>query len=88
MTLADSVILPFNVTHYGVNLKEYNTRIKKSFEDDFKNINASEEISESFHCAYSLYFTFTDYLITVSLKKVIAEMKLIFKKQEPYKHLL
>lgn len=73
MTLADSVILPFNVTHYGVNLKEYNTRIKKSFEDDFKNISASEELSESFHCAYLLYFTITDYLITVSLKKVIAE---------------
>ena len=88
MTLADSVILPFNVTHYGVNLKEYNTRIKKSFEDDFKNISASEELSESFHCAYLLYFTITDYLTTVSLKKVIAEMKLIFKKQEPYTQLL
>lgn len=48
MALADSVILPFNVTHYGVTLKEYTTRIKSKFADDFDKNNASQELGESF----------------------------------------
>lgn len=44
MVLADSVILPFNVTHYGVNMKIFNTKIKTKFEGDFKNYSASEEL--------------------------------------------
>lgn len=45
MALADSVILPFNVTHYGVTLKEYTTRIKSKFADDFDKNNASQELA-------------------------------------------
>lgn len=44
MTLADAVILPFNVTHYSVNLKEYTVRIKNNFEKDFTKHNASKEL--------------------------------------------
>ncbi|XP_068744539.1 glutamate carboxypeptidase 2-like [Montipora capricornis] len=44
MTLADAVILPFNVTHYSVNLKEYTVRIKNKFEKDFTENNASKEL--------------------------------------------
>ena len=51
MTLADSVILPFNVTHYGVNLKEYNKRIKSKFAEDFNNHNVTKELGESFKFA-------------------------------------
>lgn len=46
MVLADSVILPFNVTHYGVNMKIFSTQIKTKFEDDFKSYSASEELSK------------------------------------------
>lgn len=46
MTLADAVILPFNVTHYGVNIKEYTKRIKIKFVDDFQKNNASQELSK------------------------------------------
>jgi len=45
MTFADAVILPLNVTHYGVNLREYTLRIKSSFTEDFANHNASNELN-------------------------------------------
>ena len=44
MTLADDDILPFNVTHYGVNMKEYNRRIRKDFGSDFSKFNATKEL--------------------------------------------
>lgn len=44
MTLADSVILPFNVTHYGDNLKVFNAGIKKKFADDFKNYTMEKDL--------------------------------------------
>ena len=46
MTFADAVILPLNVTHYGVTLREYTLRIKSSFPKDFANHNASNELSK------------------------------------------
>lgn len=51
MTLADTVILPFNVTHYGDNMKVFNTKIMEDFKDDFKNYTVQNELgmSESFH---------------------------------------
>lgn len=45
MTFADAVILPLNVTHYGVNLREYTLHIKSSFVEDFANHNASNELN-------------------------------------------
>lgn len=56
MVLADSVILPFNVTHYGVNMKIYNSNIKKTFEEDFKKYNAREDLSK---LSFSLIITST-----------------------------
>ena len=44
MVLADSVILPFNVTHYGVNMKYYNKHIKNKFKDDFANYTADKDL--------------------------------------------
>ena len=49
MTLADAVILPFNVTHYGVNIKEYTKGIKKKFAVDFQKSNASQELGKLCH---------------------------------------
>lgn len=49
MTLADALILPFNVTHYGVNIKEYTKHIKIKFADDFQKNNASQELGELCH---------------------------------------
>ena len=49
MTLADAVILPFNVTHYGVNINEYTKRIKIKFADDFQKNNASQELGKLCH---------------------------------------
>ena len=51
MTLADAVILPFNVTHYGDNMKVFNTKIMEDFKDDFKNYSVQNELgmSKSFH---------------------------------------
>ena len=46
MTLADAVILPLNVTHYGVNLREYTLDIKNSFAEDFANHSASNDLSK------------------------------------------
>lgn len=46
MTLADAVILPLNVTHYGVNLREYTLRITSRFAEDFANHSASHELSK------------------------------------------
>ena len=39
MTLADTVILPFNVSHYGVMLTYYTEDIKKKYGKTFKSHN-------------------------------------------------
>ena len=44
MTLADDDILPFNVTHCGVNMKEFNRRIREDFGSDFSNYNVTREL--------------------------------------------
>lgn len=44
MTLADSVILPLNVTHYGVNMKVFNTKIKEKFKEDFSKYTVNKEL--------------------------------------------
>ena len=66
MVLADSVILPFNVTHYGVNMKIFNTQIKLKFKEDFENYSASEELSK-------LLFSFSIYILIDVLLCSIAE---------------
>lgn len=43
MTLADAVVLPLNVTHYGDNMKVFNTKIMEDFAADFKTYNAQNE---------------------------------------------
>ena len=47
MALADSVILPFNVTHYGVNLKYFNEKLLDKFADDFKSNGVLNETGYS-----------------------------------------
>lgn len=47
MTLADAVVLPLNVTHYGENMKVFNTKIRKDFATDFKNYNVQNELGMS-----------------------------------------
>jgi len=44
MTLADAVVLPLNVTHYGENMKVFNTKIMKDFATDFKNYSVQNEL--------------------------------------------
>lgn len=54
MTLAGAVVLPLNVTHYGDNMKVFNTKIMEDFAADFKTYNAQNEqsMSYSFHYVY------------------------------------
>ncbi|XP_078359878.1 glutamate carboxypeptidase 2-like isoform X1 [Oculina patagonica] len=44
MTLADAVILPLNVTHYGANMKVFTTKIKEKFKDDFNTYAVKKEL--------------------------------------------
>lgn len=46
MVLVDFVIFLFNVIYYGVNMKIYNIKIKKKFEEDFKKYNVREDLSK------------------------------------------
>jgi len=47
MTLADAVVLPLNVTHYGENMKVFNTKIIDKFADDFRNYSVQNELGMS-----------------------------------------
>jgi len=47
MTLADAVVLPLNVTHYGDNMKVFNTKIMEDFAADFKNYSVQNELGMS-----------------------------------------
>lgn len=44
MTLADAVVLPLNVTHYGDNMEKFNAEIMEDFAADFKTYNAQNEL--------------------------------------------